>query len=671
MQTTVATPIGNTRPDGGVQVTWGLAGFSSVAVALNSTFAPSGLIAVTVMSDGTVITGGVVSDCFVHMTARQVPSRRSARADDLAARIDRTGTTFNVTCEQPKRHSDHVLPHVRVLEASCVGQRSDDQALVVGRVGAGSGSPKAAEVCGLSVNPGGCMKHRARGQGAVANDLARVVDVERTGTSSRAVSKQEDGCRIGRPHNRAGGLVRVTDRACDLALIVDRICEGRRRLEATATRRTRWPRGPRCPRSRRGLSTTIRVESVEKPCHYSIMARYSSRSWRLGLAGAVLLVVLAGSSTATSSPTGRLRRSTGLTRLLPPPDGKAYFGFTFRLYDTSDPVQGDARPFSNRIHDAIQYELAGKTPTFLAVWAPWAVPGPEPTVPFSHPGVRDFVAKAKSVTGSRSLLYLDWTITATTARNGGITTKDIASGALDEYIRQYARDLKAYADPVLVRLFGGEFNGSWSYGQSPRANPSLTPSDFVSAWRRVVDIFRQVGVPNVSWAWIPNVFPPTPVDYVDPNIDAYYPGDDYVDWAGADIYSGALPSWLDPIYSFAVAHTKPVFVAEWGLRHEGGGTPQQEQAWLGAMFDYFENHPGIKAINYFNYNSRPDNGIPWDGSHAVYLYGGQVNYLPNVNDTDYTCGPRAAPTSVARTHRSGRRPSLPDFDPRRAHRPSG
>ena len=53
------------------------------------------------------------------------------------------------------------------------------------------------------------------------------------------------------------------------------------------------------------------------------------------------------------------------------------------------------------------------------------------------------------------------------------------------------------------------------------------------------------------------------------------------------------------------------------------------------MFDYFENHPGIKAINYFNYNSRPDNGIPWDGSHAVYLYGGQVNYLPNVNDTDY------------------------------------
>ena len=359
-----------------------------------------------------------------------------------------------------------------------------------------------------------------------------------------------------------------------------------------------------------------------------------------------------------SLPGRRLRRAArqaasdapSVDRLLPPPEGKAYFGFTFRLYDTSDPAQGDARPFSDRIHDAIQYELAGKTPTFLAVWAPWQYPDQKPTVPFSDPGVRDFVARAKSVTGAHSLLYLDWTITATTAKNGGITTKDIASGALDEYIRQYARDLKAFADPVLVRLFGGEFNGNWLYGQSPRANPSLTPSDFVSAWRRVVDIFRQVGVPNVSWAWIPSVFPPTPVDYVDPNIDAYYPGDDYVDWAGADIYAGALPGWLDPIYSFAVAHTKPVFVAEWGLRHEGGGTPQQQQAWLGAMFDYFESHPDIKAINYFNYNSRPTTASHGMARTRSTSTAAKSTTSPTSTTTITACWPRAAPTSVARTH---------------------
>src|SRR5262249_38371097 len=53
-------------------------------------------------------------------------------------------------------------------------------------------------------------------------------------------------------------------------------------------------------------------------------------------------------------------------------------------------------------------------------------------------------------------------------------------------------------------------NGSWWYGQSPRANPSLTTADFVAAWRRVVDIFRQEGAFNVSWAWVAVTPPPAP-----------------------------------------------------------------------------------------------------------------------------------------------------------------
>jgi beta-mannanase len=87
---------------------------------------------------------------------------------------------------------------------------------------------------------------------------------------------------------------------------------------------------------------------------------------------------------------------------------------------------------------------------------------------------------------------------------------------------------------VLIRLFGGEFNGSWWYGQSPLANHNLTPADFVAAWRRVVDIFREVGAANVSFAWIPVVYPDHPVTWVDSDIAAYYPGDSYVDWVGAD-----------------------------------------------------------------------------------------------------------------------------------------
>ena len=66
------------------------------------------------------------------------------------------------------------------------------------------------------------------------------------------------------------------------------------------------------------------------------------------------------------------------------------------------------------------------------------------------------------------------------------------------------------------------------------------------------------------------------------NIAVYYPGDSYVDWAGADTYDYAPPSWLDSPYAFAVAHDKPFFIAEWGVRHSSSTlTPAEEQAWLG------------------------------------------------------------------------------------------
>src|SRR6266545_3678 len=82
-------------------------------------------------------------------------------------------------------------------------------------------------------------------------------------------------------------------------------------------------------------------------------------------------------------------------------------------------------------------------------------------------------------------------------------------------------------------------------------------------------------------------------------------------------------------------HGKPFFLAEFALRHGGSVLkPPQQRDWLNAMFDYFESRPDIKAINYFNYNSRPDNGAPYDPARLVYLDGGQVNYQSNTNDDD-------------------------------------
>ncbi len=325
-----------------------------------------------------------------------------------------------------------------------------------------------------------------------------------------------------------------------------------------------------------------------------------------------------------------------VARLVPPPDGQSYFGFTFRLWDTTDPAWGDIRPFRERIDDAIRNELGSKKPTLLTVWAGWQEAGEtrQPLVPFSA-RLAD-VRQVESVVGPTGFVALDWSLTSTTATNGDVTTREVASGSLDEYIRGYAREIAQYGRPVLIRLFGGEFNGSWWYGVSPRANPNLTAADFVAAWRHVVDIFRAANANNVSWAWVPNAYPPNPVPWVDPDLGSYYPGDDYVDWAGGDAYDEDPQAGSDGPHAFAAAHGKPFYLAEWGVRHDGSGlSPTEQRAWLNAMFDYIEAHPAIKAVSYFNYNSRLSGPVPIDPARAVFLYDGKVNYQANTNDNDY------------------------------------
>jgi hypothetical protein len=321
-----------------------------------------------------------------------------------------------------------------------------------------------------------------------------------------------------------------------------------------------------------------------------------------------------------------------LQRLVPQPDGRANFGFTFRLYDTDDPAWGDTRPFSERIADSIQHELAGKTPTFLTVWTPWQHPDEpgKPLVPFS--AALPDIAKVRNVVGDQGLIHLEWTLSLSSQGNGGLTVKDIENGTADSYIRAYARDVRNFGKPVLITPFVAEFNGTWWWAVSPGANPGLTTDDFVQAWRRVVDIFRAVGANNVSWAWVVNSYPqPT-----DEPVSAYWPGDDYVDWVGADIYDVSPPHWLDGPYGLAVAHHKPFFIGEFGIRHEFSIlTTTQQQGWLASMFDYFASHDDVKAISYFNYCYRPGAvSVKWDPARTVYLDNGQVNYQPNVNDLD-------------------------------------
>ena len=323
----------------------------------------------------------------------------------------------------------------------------------------------------------------------------------------------------------------------------------------------------------------------------------------------------------------------------PPPavpvDGRSYFGWTMRNWDgpaLTDPAYGDMRPFAERYLDSVEMETAGKVPGIFGIPTIWQR-ADGLMEPFSN---LLWQIKANRALSPTSIPFISWNAQtgwdASSPDYAGITTETINTGALDAYITRFADEVRTYGRPVFIRPICGEANGNWWRNCSPNANPSLTSQDFVFAWQRIVQIFNSRNATNVAWVWNMTTFPPQPNEWdVDSNLEAYYPGDSFVHWVGADHYDYGEASYLDPHTEFAEAHQKPFFLAEWGIHHPGSARPTASNAWLDSMFDYIEGHLPIKAIAYFNYDMRaPDR----DFTGHVWLYGGLVNYEPTLGNGD-------------------------------------
>jgi hypothetical protein len=147
----------------------------------------------------------------------------------------------------------------------------------------------------------------------------------------------------------------------------------------------------------------------------------------------------------------------------------------------------------------------------------------------------------------------------------GTNLADIASGSYDVMIRERARAVKNLGFPIFVR-WAHEMNAEWY----PWGNQ---PANYVAAWRRIHTIFDDEGATNVAWVWAPSI--------PKGNWDAYYPGDSYVDWIGADSYNWGTcktPSagWKSFNAMFKAYHDhfagngKPMMMAEIGSAEQGG-----------------------------------------------------------------------------------------------------
>lgn len=161
----------------------------------------------------------------------------------------------------------------------------------------------------------------------------------------------------------------------------------------------------------------------------------------------------------------------------------------------------------------------------------------------------------------KKIFNLTYQFTCSNNATGGYNPSfDIIRGKMDEYFRTLAQAIKDYRHPVLFRL-NNEMNTDWTdyCGMMCLIDPDI----FQMAWRRMYDVFEEVGVDNCIWIFNPIA---TTCPYSNWGEDlCYFPGEDYVQMIGLTSYQmnngtqGKAPDSFKVMYTTAANKLLPYF----------------------------------------------------------------------------------------------------------------
>ncbi len=204
----------------------------------------------------------------------------------------------------------------------------------------------------------------------------------------------------------------------------------------------------------------------------------------------------------------------------------------------------------------------------------------------------------KGAVGRRLVLSIcllpgPWDLSGPKQSNGTKTPVSLEAGAKGEYnehFKRLAENLVKYELTDSVLRLGWEFNGGWYTWRAGK-----NPDAYAGYWRQIVTTMRAVpGTKELQFCWNPAMgwqqFPS----------EKAWPGDEYVDIVGLDVYD---ESWMKDTYpwpegasvseiasrrravwekvllhgdhglmfwkNFATAHRKPFSIPEWGVNNRG------------------------------------------------------------------------------------------------------
>lgn len=170
---------------------------------------------------------------------------------------------------------------------------------------------------------------------------------------------------------------------------------------------------------------------------------------------------------------------------------------------------------------------------------------------------------------------------------------NVASGAEDAHLRAVARAFGALGRNVLVIYHQNPDKDEAAFGRA---------EEYRAAYRHVVAVFRSEGARNVRFVW--SLRSPAFAS----RADDFYPGDDVVDWIGANTYNYGSTAegsrWLSlralvaDFISWAAPRRKLLMLAEFGCSEEPG-QPARKADWLLEASSTLRDLPEIRAAVYF------------------------------------------------------------------------
>lgn len=215
--------------------------------------------------------------------------------------------------------------------------------------------------------------------------------------------------------------------------------------------------------------------------------------------------------------------------------------------------------------------------------------------------------------------YIEYSLHFTRGNDIMLDSVFALTDELDNYIDTLAIAFNRVDRPFFLRI-GFEFNGAW--------NP-YHPFIYPLAFRKLVEELRERGVDNFATVWCYEADAPS--DFADSTDEGWkwYPGDDVVDWFGLDPFdvAGFDPDLPDSsnrgerrnitkkgktelFLRFARERRKPVFLNEFSAVRIAITSDEEDEdstdgrndweTFFMPFFQFLENHPEIKGLNYIN-----------------------------------------------------------------------